>query len=219
MNPFEVHSFTLSATKSETITAELYKPAAAKCVYVLAHGAGANMHHAFMKELAAELAPWRIATLRYNFLYTEQKKKRPDFPAVAHQAVAAAIEKAHALFPALPVIAGGKSFGGRMTSQFLSDHPLPYVKGIAFVGFPLHPAGKPSTERANHLKKITLPMLFLQGSRDALAEWTLLEGVCNHLPSATLVRYEGADHSFKAAGQKLIPILAANLSRWVDSLA
>lgn len=218
MNSFTIQSLTLAITKTETVSAELYIPTSSKAVFVLAHGAGANMHHAFMKELAAELAGLQVATLRYNFLYMEQKKKRPDFPAVAHKAVAAALEKAHELFPDRLLLAGGKSFGGRMTSQFLADHVLPFVKGIVFIGFPLHPAGKPSTERADHLKKISIPMMFLQGSRDALAEWALVEEVCNQLTVATLVRYEGADHSFKAPGQKLIPILAAEISRWVDHL-
>lgn len=176
------------------------------------------MNHPFMKELSTELANYGIATLRYNFLYMEQKKKRPDFPAVAHQAVAAAIGKAHELFPTAPIFAGGKSFGGRMTSQYLSAHPVSSVKGIAFVGFPLHPAGKPSIERAAHLEKIKLPMLFLQGTRDALAEWALIEPLCQKLSTATLVKIEGADHSFKAAKQNLLPVLAAEINLWINRL-
>lgn len=176
------------------------------------------MNHPFMKELSAEVANLGIATLRYNFLYMEQKKKRPDFPVIAHQAVAAALDKAYELFPTTPLFAGGKSFGGRMTSQYLSAHPVSYVKGIAFVGFPLHPAGKPSIERAAHLDKIKPPMLFLQGTRDALAEWSLIEPLCQKLSSATLVRLEGADHSFKAAKQNLLPVLAVEINSWIDRL-
>lgn len=189
-----------------------------KAIFVFAHGAGAGMNHPFMKELSTELANHGIATLRYNFLYMEQKKKRPDFPAVAHQAVAAAIGKAYELFPTTPIFAGGKSFGGRMTSQYLSAHPVSHVKGIAFVGFPLHPAGKPSIERAAHLEKIKLPMLFLQGTRDALAEWSLIEPLCQKLSTASLVKLEGADHSFKAAKQNLLPVLAAEINLWIDRL-
>lgn len=189
-----------------------------KAIFVFAHGAGAGMNHPFMKELSTELANHGIATLRYNFLYMEQKKKRPDFPAVAHQAVAAAIGKAYELFPTTPIFAGGKSFGGRMTSQYLSAHPVSHVNGIAFVGFPLHPAGKPSIERAAHLEKIKLPMLFLQGTRDALAEWSLIEPLCQKLSTASLVKLEGADHSFKAAKQNLLPVLAAEINLWIDRL-
>jgi hypothetical protein len=200
------------------ISAECYLPNEAIAMFVLAHGAGAGMNHAFMKSLSQELANLNIATFRYNFLYMEQKKKRPDFPAVAHQAVAAALLKAHELYPTLPVFAGGKSFGGRMTSQYLSKHSSDFVKGIVFVGFPLHPAGKPSVERADHLKNIELPMLFLQGTRDALAEWSLITGVIGPLPTATLTKLEGADHSFKAGKQNLIPSLATEIQTWIEKI-
>lgn len=213
---FEIKSFILPA-KNETISAELYQPPKAKAIYVFAHGAGTNMHHKFMKDLAVELASLQIATLRYNFLYTEQKKKRPDFPAIAHVAVAAAITKAHELFPKLPLIAGGKSFGGRMTSQYISANPLPFVNGLAFVGFPLHPAGKPAIDRAEHLATIKIPILFLQGTKDALASWDLITGVCSKHPNATLAAFEGADHSFKAGKKNLIPEIAAKLNDWMDS--
>jgi uncharacterized protein len=148
----------------------------------------------------------------------EQKKKRPDFPAVAHKVVEAAIHKAHELFPKLPLLAGGKSFGGRMTSQFLSSIQASYVKGIVFVGFPLHPAGKPSADRAAHLKNVKIPMLFLQGTKDTLAEWHLIANVCAELPLSKLIRLEGADHSFKAVKkQNLIPVLASEISQWIDA--
>ncbi len=200
------------------VSAEIVQSAGAKAVFVFAHGAGAGMNHSFMKDLSMALAVHKIATLRYNFLYMEQRKGRPDFPAAAHKAVSAAIHKASELFPALPLLAGGKSFGGRMTSQFLSSNPLPGVKGIVFVGFPLHPAGKPSTERAAHLEKIKSPMLFLQGTRDTLAEWDLIEKTCEALPLSRLVKLEGADHSFKAGKQNMIPILASEIDKWVGSL-
>ena len=183
---------------------------------VLAHGAGAGMNHVFMKSVSQELANLNIATLRYNFLYMEQKKKRPDFPAVAHLAVAAALTKAHELYPKLPLFVGGKSFGGRMTSQYLSKHPSDFVKGIVFVGFPLHPAGKPSVERADHLKNIETPMLFLQGTRDSLAEWSLINSVTESLPTATLKKIDGADHSFKAGKQNLIPLLTLSIKEWIE---
>ncbi len=205
-------------TKSGNVSAEVYEPTSPKALFVFAHGAGAGMHHPFMKALSTELANLGIATLRYNFLYMEQKKKRPDFPAVAHLAVAAAVEKAHALFPALPILAGGKSFGGRMTSHYFSAVQVPFVKGLVFVGFPLHPAGKPGIDRAVHLEKINTPMLFLQGNRDTLAQWDLIEGVCKKLPSATLIKLEGADHSFKASGKNLIPVLASETVGWLTAL-
>ncbi|MEQ1587719.1 MAG: alpha/beta family hydrolase [Cyclobacteriaceae bacterium] len=215
---FAIQSTTILLPGGETLSAEITSSENQKAIFVFAHGAGAGMNHPFMKELSTELANYGIATLRYNFLYMEQKKKRPDFPAVAHQAVAAAIGKAHELFPTAPIFAGGKSFGGRMTSQYLSAHPVSSVKGIAFVGFPLHPAGKPSIERAAHLEKIKLPMLFLQGTRDALAEWALIEPLCQKLSTATLVKIEGADHSFKAAKQNLLPVLAAEINLWINRL-
>lgn len=213
-----IQSTTILLPGGETLSAETTLSGNPKAIFVFAHGAGAGMNHPFMKELSTELANHGIATLRYNFLYMEQKKKRPDFPAVAHQAVAAAIGKAYELFPTTPNFAGGKSFGGRMTSQYLSAHPVSHVKGIAFVGFPLHPTGKPSIERAAHLEKIKLPMLFLQGTRDALAEWSLIEPLCQKLSTASLVKLEGADHSFKAAKQNLLPVLAAEINLWIDRL-
>ena len=213
----KISNFSIQVSATETISSEIYSPKNPKFIYVFAHGAGAGMQHAFMKELSAELATHNIATLRYNFLYMEEKKKRPDFPAVAHQAVAAAISKAHELFPTLPVFAGGKSFGGRMTSQCLAKHQTEFVKGIIFVGFPLHPAGKPSIERADHLKSISIPMLFLQGTRDALAELSLITEVTDWLPTATLLKFEGADHSFKAGKQKLIPVLAHEINAWIET--
>lgn len=213
-----IKSNTILLPDGETLSAETISFENPKAIFVFAHGSGAGMNHPFMKELSTELANHGIATLRYNFLYMEQKKKRPDFPAVAHQAVAAAITKVHELYPNVPIFAGGKSFGGRMTSQYLSAHPVSFVRGIAFVGFPLHPAGKPAIERATHLGKTKLPMLFLQGTRDTLAEWSLIEPLCQKLFSTTLIKLEGADHSFKVARQNLLPVLAAEINTWISGL-
>ncbi len=212
----EVANFSITITSGDTISAEAYVTDNASAMLVLAHGAGAGMNHAFMKSICQELAILNIATLRYNFLYMEQKKKRPDFPGVAHPAVAAALLKAHELYPTLPLFVGGKSFGGRMTSQYLSKHPSDFVKGIVFVGFPLHPAGKQSIDRADHLKNIKIPMLFLQGTRDSLAEWSLITTVTESLSTATLKKLEGADHSFKAGKQNLIPVLAQSIKEWIE---
>jgi predicted alpha/beta-hydrolase family hydrolase len=184
----------------------------------LAHGAGAGMHHVFMVTLANSLAAANIATLRFNFPFTENKKGRPDTPVVAHQTIEAAILKARELFPKLPLFVSGKSFGGRMSSQYLSAHPDAKVKGIIFYGFPLHPQGKPSTERAEHLKDIKIPMLFLQGTRDELATWDLIEPVCASLPLAELVKIEGADHAFKAGKQNTIQILTDKTKDWIEKI-
>jgi len=208
----------IQVDENNQVSAEIYLPEETKAVFVFAHGAGAGMHHSFMKDLSTALAFYQIATLRFNFLYMEQGKKRPDFPAAAHKALSAAISKALELFPAIPLFAGGKSFGGRMTSQYLSSNAITQLKGVIFVGFPLHPAGKSSVERAVHLKNVNLPMLFLQGTKDKLAEWNLIEHVCNELPLASLKKLEGADHSFKAGKQNLIPALALEISHWVDTL-
>jgi len=182
----------------------------------LAHGAGAGMNHTFMVAIAQSLAEAGIATLRFNFPFAENKKGRPDPPAVAHKTVETAISKAKELFPKLPLFAAGKSFGGRMTSQYLSAHPDTAVKGIIFYGFPLHPAGKQSTERAEHLREIKVPMLFLQGTRDELATWDLIASVCSMLPLSTLIKIEGADHAFKAGKQNTIQVLANESAKWIE---
>ncbi len=175
----------------------LLAPPRARACYVLAHGAGAGMAHPFMAAIAAELSERGIATLRYQFPYMEQRSKRPDPPKVAHAAVRAAVAEAARLLPKLPLLAGGKSFGGRMTSQAQAAAPLAGVRGLVFLGFPLHPAGKPSRERAKHLFDVQIPMLFLQGTRDALATLTELEPLREALGDrATLRLYQDADHSF-----------------------
>jgi uncharacterized protein len=172
----------------------LRRPEGAFCLYVLAHGAGAGMRHPFLEALAGALAAERVATLRYEFPYMEQGKRRVDPPAVAHARVREAVAAAEG--ERLPLFAGGKSFGGRMTSQAQALEPLTGVRGLAFVGFPLHPAGKPGTGRAAHLSGVRVPTLFLQGTRDDLADLALLRPVVERLPGATLHVIEDADHSF-----------------------
>jgi uncharacterized protein len=201
-----------------TVSAEYTLPEKSNSIMTLAHGAGAGMDHAFMVSLASGLAAAGIATLRFNFPFTEHKKGRPDTPAVAHQTIAAAITHAHDSFPSLPLFASGKSFGGRMTSQYLSGNSRPEVKGIAFYGFPLHPAGKPATDRADHLKAIKVAMLFLQGTKDDLASWDLIESVCASLPKATLVRIEGANHMFKAGKQDVMSLLVKATQDWIKHI-
>ena len=178
------------------VSAVLVRPHAARACYVLAHGAGAGMTHRFMEEVATGLADRGMATLRYQFPYMEKGSKRPDAPAVAHAAVRAAVAAAERRCADLPLLAGGKSFGGRMTSQAQAIKPLPGVRGLVFLGFPLHPAGKPATDRARHLSDVLIPMLFVQGTQDKLAEPALLGPVVSALGSATLHQVEAADHAF-----------------------
>src|SRR3954471_12310026 len=192
-----LRELTMEAGGSGTVSALLLQPAKARACYVFAHGAGAGMRHASMEAIAAGLGERGIATLRYQFPYMEKAGKRPDPPAVAHAVVRAAVAEAGRRCVGLKLIAGGKSFGGRMTSQAQAASPLAGVRGLAFFGFPLHPAGKPSTDRAKHLADITIPMLFLQGTRDSLAELALLKPVVKGLgPLATLHLVREADHSF-----------------------
>ena len=197
MKPVAPQQLELPIPTAGEVSALLDLPQQARACYVFAHGAGAGMTHSFMAAVAAGLAERDIATLRYQFPYMEKASKRPDPPDVAHAAVRAAVAEAARRCPGLPLIAGGKSFGGRMTSQAQASVPLDGVRGLAFFGFPLHPAGKPSDDRAKHLSGIKIPLLFLQGTRDGLAEMKLLEPVVKRLGrSATLHRVEGADHSF-----------------------
>ena len=173
------------------------RPDGAKAALVLAHGAGVGMTHKSMAGVAEGLAKRKIATLRYNFLYMEKKSGRPDAPPLAHKAVRAAVDEGGKRAGKLPLFAGGRSFGGRMTSQAQALEPLAKVKGLVFFAYPLHPAGKPGVERAEHLRDVALPMLFLQGSRDPLAELPLLEKTVKGLkPRATLKLAPDADHSF-----------------------
>ncbi len=202
-----VRSASLPATTAEPIAIAgdegvavsglLQVPAQARACYVLAHGAGAGMRHPFMAAVAAELSERGIATLRYQFPAMERGMRRPDPPHLAQATVRAAVATAARVVPKLPLIAGGKSFGGRMTSQAQAGAPLAGVHALAFFGFPLHPAGRPSSARAEHLFAVDIPMLFLQGTRDALATLDQLEPLCRKLGAlATLKLFEGADHSF-----------------------
>jgi hypothetical protein len=176
----------------------LLRPDHAKVLYIFAHGAGVGMTHRSMESNAEGLAERGIATLRYQFPYMEKGGKRPDPPRIAHAAVRAAVAKAAELAPDLPLFAGGRSFGGRMTSQAQSEVPLPGVRGLAFIGFPLHPAGKPGAERADHLQRVQIPMVFVSGDHDALAELGLLRPMVAGLGNrATLHLVSHADHSLK----------------------
>lgn len=187
---------------TETVSGLLLRPADAKALYLFAHGAGAGMTHKAMESNAQGLAKRGIATLRYQFLYMEKGSKRPDAPKLAHAVVRAAAAEAVRLAPDLPLFAGGRSFGGRMTSQAQAEMPLPDVRGLAFLGFPLHPAGKPGTERAEHLERVEVPMLFVSGDRDALAELDLLKSVVAGLGKRAALRLVNhADHSFKVAAK------------------
>src|SRR5213592_2628482 len=179
------------------VSALLVRPADARLLYVLAHGAGAGMRHPFLETISQRLAEREIATLRYQFPYMEQRARRPDPPAVAAAAVRAAVMEAARAAPGLPLVAGGKSFGGRMTSTAQAEAPLPGVRGLVFLGFPLHPPGRPGDSRAEHLARVQIPMLFLQGDRDDFADLKLLKPVVSGLGErATLHQVEGGDHSF-----------------------
>lgn len=195
--PDRQRALTISLDTGARVTGLLDAPANAQACYVFAHGAGAGINHSFMTAIATGLAERGIATLRFQFPFMEQGSKRPDAPAVAHAAVRAAVAAAAQRLPDLPLFAGGKSYGGRMTSQAQAAQPLPGVRGLVFAGFPLHPAGKPSTERAKHLPAVRLPMLFLQGTRDALARLDLMRATTATLGNrATLHVIDGADHAF-----------------------
>lgn len=199
-----------------SVSAEVFVPLKAKAIMTLAHGAGAGMQHPFMVALSQSLAEQDIATMRFNFPFTENKKGRPDTPAVAHATIEAVIHKAQKLFSKLPLFVAGKSFGGRMTSQYMSTHHDTTIKGIVFYGFPLHAPGKPSIERADHLKQVKTPMLFLTGSKDEFATWKLIAKVCSALPLAELVKIEGANHGFKAGKQDVIKILGTLTNDWIE---
>lgn len=213
---------TITVDETRRVSALLQVPPHATSCYVLAHGAGAGMTHPFLETFATGLAERDIATLRYQFPYMEQSSKRPDPPKIAHATVRAAVAEAAKRLPDLPLFAGGKSFGGRMTSQAQADSPLPAVRGLVFLGFPLHPAGKPSDDRATHLFDIQIPLLFLQGTRDKLAGLDLLEPLIKRLtPRATLHLFAEADHSFHVparTGRKDPEILAELLdvvAEWI----
>ena len=198
----------------------LRRPQDAFCLYVLAHGAGAGMRHPFLESLSQALMAEGVATLRYEFPYMEQGKRHIDPPAFLHARVREAVEAAGR--EKLPLFAGGKSMGGRMTSQAQALEPLAGVRGLAFVGFPLHPAGRPATGRAAHLRDVRIPMLFLQGTRDELADLALLRTILDDLPQATLQIVDDADHSFhvrKKSGRSdedVIRELARTFAFWAQ---
>jgi hypothetical protein len=207
-----VEPLTITLEGGADVSGLWLRPDGAKAALVLAHGAGVGMTHKSMAGVAEGLAARKIATLRFNFLYMEKKSGRPDAPPLAHKAVRAAVAEGARRAGKLPLFAGGRSFGGRMTSQAQALEPLPKVRGLVFFAYPLHPAGKPGVERAEHLRDVTVPMLFLQGSRDPLAELKLLEKTVKGLKSlATLKLAQDADHSFHVpakTGRKDADVLA-----------
>jgi len=217
---------TIAVADGGHVSGLLQTPPQARACYVLAHGAGAGMTHPFMAAVAEGLAARGIATLRYQFPYMERGSKRPDPPTLAQAAVRAAVAAAQSTLPKLPLIAGGKSFGGRMTSQAQAAAPLPGVRGLAFLGFPLHSAGRPSQDRAKHLYEVRIPMLFLQGTRDALAVLDQIEPLCKALGKyATLKLFADADHSFHVparTGRKDADVFGGvldALAAWIDTIA
>jgi predicted alpha/beta-hydrolase family hydrolase len=207
------------------VSALLSRPRKARRLLVLAHGAGAGMSHPFMEELAGELAGVGVAAFRYHFPYMEEQRRVPDAPAVLTATVAAAVRAAAEAAPGLPLLAGGKSMGGRMTSQAAAQRPLDGVRGLVFFGFPLHPPNRPGTKRADHLAKVTIPMLFLQGTRDTLADLQLLRPVCAKLGSRSRLHViEKADHSFhvlKSSGRsdaEVLRELAETAASWAEGM-
>lgn len=226
MTVAQIKKLSIAVGPTGHISALLIRPRGERACFVFAHGAGAGMAHPFMEAIADGLAERAVATLRYQFPYMEKGSKRPDTPPVAHAAVRAAVAEAARLYPGLPLIAGGKSFGARMTSQAQAGAPLPNIAGLAFLGFPLHPAGKPSVDRAAHLADVKIPMLFLQGTRDTLAELKLLEPVVKELGrKATLHVVEGGDHSFHVlarSGRKdadVITEICDAMAAWIGKIA
>ena len=217
---------TIAVDEAHRVSGVLIAPPKAHACYVLAHGAGAGMNHPFMQAVAVELSQRGIATLRYQFPFMEDGKKRPDSPKLAHATVRAAVAEAARLLPKVPLVAGGKSFGGRMTSQAQAAAPLADVRGLAFLGFPLHPPGAASDERAAHLADVRVPMIFLQGSRDEFADLDLLQPLVKRLGArASLRLFDDADHSFHVPARtgKKDPevrreVLDA-LATWIDEVA
>jgi len=215
---------TIAVSSKERVSGLLLIPAGARACYVLAHGAGAGMTHPFLAGMAQDLAARNIATFRYQFPYMEKGSKRPDPPRIARATVRVAVAAASRLVPELPLFAGGRSFGGRMTSAAQAESPLKDVRGLAFLGFPLHPAGKPSDERGTHLSAVQIPMLFLQGTRDELADLQLVQALAERLGArATLELIADADHSFHVparTGRKDPDVradMADVLANWIET--
>jgi uncharacterized protein len=225
MTSGRLQPLTISVDDTQRVSGLLQIPPGARVCYVLAHGAGAGMAHPFMASIAEGLAERNVATLRYQFSYMERGSKRPDSPKLAHAVVRVAVEQMSRLAPDLALIAGGKSFGGRMTSQAQAASPLPGVKGIAFLGFPLHAPGRASDERGKHLFDVQIPMLFMQGTRDEFADLELLQPLVKQLGArATLKLFPDADHSFHVparTGRKDLDVRAEVLdvlAGWIDML-
>ena len=215
---------TIRVSEAETVSALLCRPERARACYVLAHGAGAGMNHSFMASVSDGLAQRGVATLRYQFPFMERGSKRPDSAPLAHTTVRAAVALASSLTPELPLFAGGKSFGGRMTSQAQSEAALAQVRGLIFLGFPLHPAKKPSQERAAHLARVGCPMLFVQGTRDELADTELIQQVAHQLGErATLHLFADADHSFHVRArsgqtdQQVLDLMLDAIVDWISA--
>lgn len=210
--------FTVASSSGE-VSAILMKPEDAVAMLVLAHGAGAGMKHPFMEKVATFLAEKGIATFRFNFPYIEKGKKVPDVPAVAMKTVQSAVEATSKYADQLPLFAGGKSFGGRMTSQAAATGMIPSIKGIVFFGFPLHAPGKPGSERAVHLHDVKIPMLFLQGTRDSLADIGMMRELCDRLGNkATLYEVQGGDHSFhvsKSNNEDVLNEICGMVTGWM----
>jgi len=226
MNAVSPQKLKLKVDGADDVSALLLRPPAARACFVFAHGAGAGMTHQSMETVAAGLCDRGVATLRYQFPYMENGSRRPDPPVIAHAAVRAAVAEAARCCPGLALIAGGRSFGGRMTSQAQAAAPLPGVRGLAFLAFPLHPAGKPSVARAKHLSDVDVPMLFVQGTRDKLAELQLIEPVVKRLgASASLHLVQEADHSFHVLARSgrndrdVMREILETLSAWIGALA
>lgn len=226
MNSVAAEQMMLSVDGTRSVSTLWQRPSDARACYVLAHGAGAGMTHPFLDAVATDLTGLGIAVLRYQFPFMEQGSRRPDGPKLAHATVRAAVALAGEIAPDLPFIAGGRSFGGRVTSQAQAEAPMPGVRGLAFLGFPLHPAGRPSAERGEHLFAVTVPMLFLQGTRDALADPGLLQALVGGLGErASLMAFQDADHGFHVparSGRTDIEVrdeIVKALADWIASTA
>lgn len=197
------------------VSAEVMEPANSWAVLTVGHGAGSTYNQPFLVRLCEALGQEGVCTIRYNFIYSEQRRKMPDRFPVAALPVRAVVNFAASRYPGSPIFGGGKSFGGRMTSMTQAEEPLPDLRGIVFFGFPLHPAGSPSVDRAAHLIKLSVPTLFIQGTKDDLATISLIREVVESLPMATLKEFEGADHSFKGGKLATPQAIAATASAWM----
>jgi predicted alpha/beta-hydrolase family hydrolase len=216
---------TFAVEEGTTVSGLLQAPPSARACYVVAHGAGAGMTHPFMASIAELLAERGVATLRYQFPYMERGSSRVDSPKMATATVRAAVSAAARLAPELPLLAGGKSFGGRMASEAQAALPLPGVRGLVFLGFPLHPPGQRSDARGEHLARVAIPMLFFQGSRDDFADFALLQKLAGRLgPRATFWMFDDADHSFHVPArtgytdEQVRAAMAGALAEWIDKM-